>query len=249
LVGIAGVLTVQGDLSGAQKASEQALEISRSVDDKHEVGFALCGLGELSLLKGNIAEAKKRYDEALSLSKQLGEKANAAEIQVALAAVALEEGHPSEAQTMIREAQEDFRKQKLRDDEILSDALLSEALLASGNLAAARSQADAMALLAANSQSHEVRLRAGIVAARLQATSGGKSEIAESKKRLRSLAAEATRTAFLPEQFDSRLALGQIEMKSGEITAGRIHLAALGKEAGEKGFLLIAHKAQRGAGD
>jgi hypothetical protein len=107
---------------------------------------------ELSLLKGNIAEAKKRYDEALSLSKQLGEKANTAEIQVALAAVALEEGHPSEAQTMIREAQEDFRKQKLRDDEILSDALLSEALLASGNLAAARSQADAMALFAANSR-------------------------------------------------------------------------------------------------
>jgi hypothetical protein len=38
-------------------------------------------------------------------------------------------------------------------------------------------------------------------------------------------------------------------MKSGEITAGRIRLAALGKEAGEKGFLLIARKAHRSAGD
>ena len=123
---------------------------------------------------------------------------------------------------MIREAREDFRKQKLRDDEILSDALLSEALLASGNLAEARSQADAMALLAAKSQNHELRLRAGVVAARLQAASGGESEIAESKKRLRSVAAEATRTSFVQDQFDSRLALGQIEMKSGEITTGRI---------------------------
>jgi len=121
--------------------------------------------------------------------------------------------------------------------------------LASGNLAGARSQADAMASLAARSQSHELRLRAGVVAARLQAASGGKSEIAESKKRLRSVAAEATRTAFLQDPFDSRLALGQIEMKSGEITTGRTRLAALGKEAGEKGFLLIARKAQRSAGD
>jgi tetratricopeptide (TPR) repeat protein len=249
LVGTAGVLAVQGDLSAAQKAYEQALEISRSIDDKHEVGFALCGLGDLLLIKGDTAEAKKRYDEALSLRKQLGEKANTAEVQVSLATVTLEEGHPSEALTMIREAQEEFRKQKLRDDETLSDALLSEALLASGNLAAARSQADRMASLAARSQSHELRLRAGVVAARLQAASGGKSEIAESKKRLRSVAADATRTAFLKDQFDSRLALGQIEMKSGEITTGRTRLAALGKEAGEKGFLLIARKAQRSAGD
>jgi eukaryotic-like serine/threonine-protein kinase len=249
LVGTAGLLAVKGDLSGAQKAYEQALEISRSADDKHEVGFALSGLGDVSLIKGDTADAKKLYDEALSLRKELGEKANAAEVQVGLAAVALEEGRPSEVQDMIRGAEDEFRKERLKDDEILGDSILADALLTSGNVTEARRQADAMEPLAAKSQSRELRLRAGVIAARVHAASGGRSEITGSMQRLRLVAAEATRRGFVQEDFESRLALGQIEMKSGQVTAGRNRLAALEKEASENGFLLIARKAQRSAGN
>jgi hypothetical protein len=53
----------------------------------------------------------------------------------------------------------------------------------------------------------------------------------------------ATKHGFVPEQLEARLALGEIEMKSGASDAGRARLAALEKDAQAKGFLLIARKA------
>jgi len=74
-------------------------------------------------------------------------------------------------------------------------------------------------------------------------------EIVQATKRLKAIAVDAATSGFLLGQFESRLALGEIEMKSGQIAAGRTRLAALEKEASEKGFILIARKAQRNAGD
>jgi len=60
--------------------------------------------------------------------------------------------------------------------------------------------------------------------------------------------AEATRLGFVGFQFDTRLAIGEIEMKAGRVGTGRARLAALEKDATEKGFLLTAHNAARLAG-
>lgn len=86
-------------------------------------------------------------------------------------------------------------------------------------------------------QSHEEAHLVGTPA------SGNKSEIAQAVKDLETIEPEATESGFLEEQLESRLALGQIEMKSGKTAAGRARLAALEKDAGAKGFLLIARKA------
>jgi serine/threonine protein kinase/tetratricopeptide (TPR) repeat protein len=249
LVGTAEVLAVQGDLSGAEKTYEQALAIAQKLDDKHETAFALAGLGDVLLARGDLSGARSRYEEALSIRKGLGEKPNVAEVQLALAAVALEEGHPAAAQAAIPEIVQQFRKQKLRDDEILSDALLAEALLASGDVLEARKQADAAVSLAAKSQSRELRWRAGTVEASALVSTSKQSEITLAAKHLETVAAEAAKDGFLQEQFDSRLALGEIEMKSGKTAAGRARLAALENEATRAGFLLIARKAHRSAGD
>lgn len=44
-------------------------------------------------------------------------------------------------------------------------------------------------------------------------------------------------------ELDARLALAEIEMKAGQGTAGRVHLAAVEADAKTKGYNLIARKA------
>jgi len=44
-------------------------------------------------------------------------------------------------------------------------------------------------------------------------------------------------------ELDARLALGEIEMKSGQTTAGRAHLTAVEANAKTKGYILLTRKA------
>ena len=48
--------------------------------------------------------------------------------------------------------------------------------------------------------------------------------------------------------FDARLALTEIEMKSGQIIAGRAHLTPIKGDAKAKGYNLIAHRAATAGG-
>jgi tetratricopeptide (TPR) repeat protein len=243
LVGAAGVLTAQGDLPAAEKTALEAQEILRAIDDKHETAFALSVLGELLLIRGDTAAAGKKYEEALAIRKDLGEKANIAETQLALATVALEEGRLSDAQANVRDAAAVFRKQKLKEDEALSDAIQAEILLASGKFTEARKQAQAASSLVIKSQDRELHFRVHTVAARTRAASGRKPEIEQATKLLETIEAEATKEKFLPEQFESRLALAEIEMKSADPASGRARLTALEKDAHDKGFHLISRRA------
>lgn len=52
---------------------------------------------------------------------------------------------------------------------------------------------------------------------------------------------------FLDFEFEARLALGEIELASGQVAAGRARLETLEKEATAKGFLLIARQAAAAA--
>ena len=74
---------------------------------------------------------------------------------------------------------------------------------------------------------------------------------ARAQKPCRSLEAvltEAKKYGYLIYEYQARLALGEVEMKSGKATAGRARLAALDKDATRTGFLLIARKAEKEAG-
>jgi hypothetical protein len=53
---------------------------------------------------------------------------------------------------------------------------------------------------------------------------------------------DAAKFDFVIYQFDARLMLGEIEIKSGKIPAGRNRLETLKKDADAKQYLLIARK-------
>ena len=52
----------------------------------------------------------------------------------------------------------------------------------------------------------------------------------------------------MPRVLDARLALAEIEMKSGQIIAGRAHLTPIKGDAKAKGYNLIARKAASAGG-
>jgi hypothetical protein len=64
----------------------------------------------------------------------------------------------------------------------------------------------------------------------------------EARKKLAPVLAQPSKAVSVPYLLEARLALGEIELKSGQAAAGRAQLAALEKQAREKNFLLIARK-------
>jgi len=53
---------------------------------------------------------------------------------------------------------------------------------------------------------------------------------------------------YVSIELDARLALAEIEMKLGQMTAGRAHLAAIEIDAKTKGYILIAREAATARG-
>ena len=198
------------------------------------------GLAGVSLLKGDLAEARKQCLDALKLREEIGEKASAAESQVALAELEMEEGQPREAETSARRAIEEFRTEKLADDEFVAQAVLVRALLAQDRIAEAEKETDRLASPVARSQNAEARLKFKIAAARARAA----LQRDDARKELEEVLAEATQLGLNQYQFEARLAIGEIEVKSGKMIEGRAHLGALEKDATAKGFLLVARKAR-----
>jgi hypothetical protein len=66
---------------------------------------------------------------------------------------------------------------------------------------------------------------------------------AEAIKSLQAPLAEATQLGLISNQFDIRLALGELEIQSGNAAKGRQRLTELRSDATAKGYRLVARKA------
>jgi eukaryotic-like serine/threonine-protein kinase len=242
LENLASTAISRGDLKAARKMLDEALVIVRAQEIKSEIAWTLTGFGDIDIAEGKLAEAGREYKEALSLRTEIGEKGSIAESQLSLANLALETGQPAEAEGRLRDAQKEFLKEKQVDDELLANTFLARAFLAQRKYLEAEKEIHDGSVLAAHSQNSGSRLQFGITATELE-SARGLTEPA--RQALRSILAEATRTGFIEYQFEARLALGEVEIRSGRIAAGHTRLSTLQKDAQEKGFLLIAQKAAR----
>ncbi len=176
-----------------------------------------------------------------------GDKIPIAEAQLALADLSLEEGRsPVEQEAAVRQAIEIFQTQKMRDDETGAWCSLARALLAEGKPAAAREAIQHARSLAVKSQDPNIRWQTAITAARI---ASAEKEFARSaagiaaRKELAAIITKSRELGYMGFELDARLALAEIEMKSGQTTAGRTHLATIEADAKAKGYLLIARKA------
>jgi eukaryotic-like serine/threonine-protein kinase len=250
---IALVRQFQGDLPGAKRGLERSLTIWQRNNATHSVsGYAMWSLGSLLLQEGDLTGSRKMYEQALALRTSADEKLTIAETQLALADLSLEEERsPAEQEVVIRQALEVFQTQKVRDDETEAWCILARALLAQGKAAAAKDAVQHARLLAARSQNPEIRWRTAITAGRIETA---EKDVAHSsagiaaRKELATIITKSRALGYAGIELDARLALAEIEMRAGQTTAGRAHLAAIEADAKAKGYNLIAHKADTAGG-
>jgi eukaryotic-like serine/threonine-protein kinase len=240
LQNLAGVVADQGDLARARKTYERVLAIRREIGDKSEIANTLNALGDVLYKQGKIARAHKVQEESLAIRTQLGERGNVARSEIDLAFLEIEEGRPVEAETLARKAMDEYRTERASDGEARARAVLAQSLLAQHQPQEAQEAIDRAVYLAAKSQDRAVRFSVGIIFARVCAALG-KPEAARAK--LRAVLGEAKRHGFVGHLLHARLALGEIDMRSGNSTVGRVRIAALEEDAAAKRFLLIARNA------
>jgi hypothetical protein len=134
-----------------------------------------------------------------------------------------------------------FRHGKAINDQALASALLARILLLQGRSAEALAMAERALSVSTNADA-SVRLSVAVTAARIRLGADRKS-IAQVVANLKSTIATARKFGYFGTELEARLMLGEIEMKSGAVTRGRVQLRAVKKDASDRGFVVLARKA------
>jgi tetratricopeptide (TPR) repeat protein len=237
------ILTGEGKLGEAAKKYEEALTIAREMGNKSLIGYALYLLGEVYAHQGNLAAARKSDEQALQIRNELGEPRTISETQLSLANLSLEEKQYANAESLARDASAQLEKLNSVDDASVGYYILARILAAEAKTADAQAAIEKAAALTQKGSDTSARLRIAIESALLRANSGAPADISEAKKTIESALADAKKQNLTGIQLEARLGMGEVEMKSGDRSTGRAHLAFLQKDATSKGFLLIARKA------
>lgn len=220
--------------------------------DQLGVSYATGGLGGLLLQEADLPGARKMFEQSLAIRTSRGDKIMIAETQLALADLSLEEARsPAEQEAAVRQVLEVFQTQKMRDDETGAWCVLARALLAQGKAADAKEAMQHARSLSAKSQNPIIRWPTAITAARIETAEKILTHSAASsatRKELADIITKSRQLGYMGIELDARLALAEIEMKAGQITAGRAYLTAIESDAKAKGYNLIARKAATARG-
>lgn len=237
------IQALRGDLLGARGRLQQALSIWRETDDKFDSTYALSSLGEIAMAQDDLAGARKMFDDSLALRQGTQQEVAAGENRLGLAELGLEEGRPaSEAEAIARQAIQLFHNAKVADDEAMADTLLARALLMEGKSAEATRAIDQATGISSRGQDPSYRMLVAVASARIHAVAdeNGAARIIQT---LKSTIAAARKMGYVGIELEARLALGEIDTKSGKTAEGRTVLTELEKDARAKDFGLIARKA------
>ncbi len=238
---LANVRRGQGDLAEAMKVQQEALSLARSIGDKRISAWALDNIGDIRTDQGQLAEARKSYEDALRLQTEIGEKGPAAYTRLALDDLSVDDGQLAHVNTAdIRQALDEFEKEKSVDGAVFALSVFADILLAQGKSQDAWKEVEAAEAIAKKSQNFSTRENLEITGGRVRSAFG---RSAQAKAALEAALAKAAKANYAGFQLQARLALGQMEMRWGDSTAAREQLSTLGKDATAKGFLLIARQA------
>jgi eukaryotic-like serine/threonine-protein kinase len=242
-LGIGDALFAAGKHVQAKELYEEALHICRANGDRSRQAAALSALARVLRIEGDSESARKNNGEALALFESVGDKSEAEHVRIQLATILLDEGNIAAAADMGAQAVRAFAAIKSGRYQAEAELILSQALLNQGRWDEARKNIEHALALGKNSHSPELEFRAEIATARLQALSGDPSELPECFRRLNRLVNDAAASSFENVAFEARLVLGELELRAGNSSLGRMRLAALEKDCIKSGTLLIARNA------
>ncbi len=93
------------------------------------------------------------------------------------------------------------------------------------------------------SHNSQLELGGSITQAVAQSASGKPPDVSEAWTRLNMLVSEASTAGFSELKLEADLALGELELRTGKVSAGRARLEALRKESSEDGVIFVSLKA------
>jgi tetratricopeptide (TPR) repeat protein len=184
------------------------------------------------------------HQAAYEIQQAAKENLAAAESELGLANVSLEEGHTSnEIEVSIQRALKVFQDAKSFNDEAKAEASFARLLAAQGKPAEALKAARRASAVSPKSDPN-YRLGIDVATARIRAATGDSRMISgQAATSLRRTLAEAHKFGFYGIELEAKLALGEIEVNSGNASSGRILLERVQREAQQRGFALIAAQA------
>ncbi len=241
--GLGDVFLALGKHEEAKTMYEQSLAVARQIGDRSKAAVALSGLGRVYRTEGDLDAAQKYEADAKATFEEIGDKSQATESNLELAQILLDEGKITAAGASAQGAAQVFEQTRATKDQAAAYLVLSNALLEQGKLRDARDSIDKATTAADQSHNRELQMLASVMAARVHASSGKTADEGEAAARLNSIVAEAAGAGYVNVAMEARLALGEIEMVSGDRSAGLAQLEALEKDARNNGYRLIAQKA------
>jgi serine/threonine-protein kinase len=239
---------VQADLGSLAKARDHA-DLAGSADAPN---FRLAGLTvvtETQLAQGQTDAASHSFRDANATPLVTGSDPYFQPFEFGMLRMrwAMDAGRPVEARglarSVINRAADDFRP----DDQAAAEILVALAWLSEGNLPEAR---QAMTQVEPRLQATEDRLlqlKGGIARARIRAAAKTVEEFTLAKKELDALIRDAGSRNAVAIALDARLALGEVEIASGDVAAGQTRLRNLSRDAAELGFVRLSKQAAAAA--
>jgi len=227
-----------GDLVLAEKDVRQSLSTSQDAHLPSITAAAFNYLGDIQTARGEFIEARRSYESALRIFTDAGDQPSIASTRLSLAKLALEEGKIAEAGALARQAIQEFQAEKLSDSEADAHGTLARCLILDGKLADAQQEVDAAEKLGA--QDRGVRISLAITAARLKARNG---KLKEARQDLEVQLSETRERNLVALQYEIRLALAEVGVPS-DPKWKRASLTALGRDATNSGYLLVAAKTE-----
>ena len=248
LQGWAEFRATQAPPAEAKKLAEQALAAHRaeaSVSSPTAIVSALTTVASALLADGDLGGARRVLEEAATLPLRSGPAVDRALAASALvrADVAFEEGRVQDSLSDARRAVELFRTHRLPDQEAFAEAAVGRALLAAEKPHEALEAVRRSLTHAEVSDNRLLKLSVAIAFTRVHAATQAPAAIGDASKSLETVRLEAARYGFATLGLEARLALGEIEVHTGSVSAGRARLSALEREARARGFGFIARKA------
>jgi eukaryotic-like serine/threonine-protein kinase len=240
-LGLGDVFLALGKRTEARAAYEQALDICRQLGNRSREGSALADLAKLQRLAGEAEAARNNEVEAIAIFESVGNKSEAEHVRVQIAAVMLDAANYNEAAAVAEHAVSTFDDTKAGRYVAEARLLIAEARLAQGRISDAKKNVDSVMAFAKVSHSKEIELNAAIDAARVQAAANAQ-DTREAKRQLNRVLADATAVGLRDVTFEARLALGQMELSSGDLASGHARLESLERDCMESGAVLVARK-------
>jgi tetratricopeptide (TPR) repeat protein len=239
-----GLLFATGNLKAAADSYQEALSLRTQMGAKSQIAATLDNLGELQLSRGDFDKADKAYRDALKLQQDAGDKSWAASSKVGLANVLIERGRGAEAEVLTKEALDEFHAESDIEDDILCHIALARCLLVQHLYPAAEKEVQLAIQEGAAIRDPSIRMALQTVRAQSLAGAGTDIDRQNAMKDLRNAIAGAGRSGAVEALLKARLALAEIESKSGMKANARAAVSKIQEEATRSGFELISQEAQ-----